>query len=203
MDYALHSIARDNKFRSHRAQLPSHMRKKHYIGSGEIRLMTGRRLIVHEGLVLKHLDELKTKVAAHILEVRTLDGRLVDLSTMEAGPAAPLAVLPHPKLDSAADDLQVGQYIPPYVGDDLSMPQVMAHGAKPALVKEADLEVGATATDAVLTSDADLEAAVDAATAAATGEDDQAPADLEPSAVPAQEEVSSKEQGRMGKRNRR
>ena len=42
--------------------------------------------------------------------------RLVDLRTLVAAPMAPTPVLPHPPLDSAANDINGGEYIPPFDG---------------------------------------------------------------------------------------
>lgn len=156
--YAVQSVARDVKHRTHRAQLPAHLHKKHYVLDTQTRLVAGRRLLLTEAVFQRNLAELREKAAMHILEVRTLDGRLVDLSTLEVAPAMPLPLMPHPKLDSVADDKQVGQYIPPYVGDDTAMPQVLAHGEKPELLKRAEAE-SALDNEA---ADAELDAALEA-----------------------------------------
>jgi len=198
--YTLHNVSRHVSFRSSRASAASHMRKKHYVGDTQMRLVPARPLRVSEDVIKRNIVELRQKAAQHILEVRTLDGRLVDLETMEAAPAAPMPLLPHPKLDSVADDKQVGQYIPPYVGDDMAMPLVLPPGEKPALLKDSEMNFpppAATpeAPPADITTDADLEAAIEAA---------QQEAAEEPPAPTTQEAVSSEaEQARKGRRNRR
>lgn len=199
--YALHSVVRKKNFRFHRAQLGAHMKRKHFLGNGTLRLVPDRRLVISEELLMKHLDEFRQKAADHVLEVRTLDGRLFDLMTLKAGPAEPTPPLPHPPLDSIANDKQVGQYIPPYVGDDNSLPQVLAPGEKPALFAQAEQEYApdapeVTSADVVVESDAALEAAIEAAQQDAT-EDAATPA---PSIS---EQVSSTQALRKGGRNRR
>ena len=193
--YAIHSVVRSVKFRMHRAQLPAHLRKKHYIGTEQARLLPGRTLVVTEELLLKNLAELREKAAHHILEVRTMDGRVIDLETLVVGPAAPAVVQPHPRLDSVAYDKQVGMYIPPYVGDDTAMPQILAPGEKPALFKDAATDFTAPSSEPttapVATSEEELEAAVAAAQAEA--EEAQTEEEEAPSAPTGKEQVSSQE----------
>jgi hypothetical protein len=187
--YAVHSVVRSTAFRLYRATLPQHQKKRHLICNQTLRLLPGRRLLISEKSLLKHLEELQEKAKLHILEVRTPDGRLVDLSTMATAPAEPKVLLPHPRLDSVAYDRPTGQYIPPYVGDDTAMPQVLPAGQKPQLLtQEAEtkaLDDAAAADKLEEKADAELEAAVASAQAEA--------------APPPQEEVSS----RKGKRGRR
>ncbi|MHB8815795.1 MAG: hypothetical protein ACYDAE_21390, partial [Steroidobacteraceae bacterium] len=141
---------------------------------------------------------LRQKCADHVLEVRTPDGRVVDLTTMEPGTAAPKVPLPNKLLDSVARDKPTGQYIPPYVGDDTSMPQVLPPGQKPALLDERAYDAGhAAAAEAAASAEppppVEIDAAVDAAQA-------DAAADAETSAPAAPEAVSS---GKGSKKSRR
>lgn len=116
--YAIHSTVRSRHNRTQRAGQPVHHRFKQHIGSGQRRLIRGRPLHLTEEEFTKHLDEIKAKAAAGILEVRTMDGRKLDLSTMRpVGPAA-APPLPKPPLDSAADDRPWGQEVPPLPGDE-------------------------------------------------------------------------------------
>jgi hypothetical protein len=66
-----------------------------------------------------HLEELRAKQKAHVLEVRTEDGRLVDLDTLVAEAPAPLPMEPHPVLDSVANDIPTGIQFPKYQGDQV------------------------------------------------------------------------------------
>jgi hypothetical protein len=133
--YLIHNVSRDVRHRTHRAQAATHSKKKHFLNGGSVRVLRARPLLMSHAQLLQHLPELREKHVQHMLEVRTPDGRTVDLNTFQLAAPAPAVVLPHPKLDSAADDLQVGQYIPPYVGDDGAMPSVLAPGEKPALLQ--------------------------------------------------------------------
>lgn len=203
--YAVHSVVRKVAHRTHRAQLPAHLRKKHYIGAEQQRLVPGRPLVIDEAALQRNLAELQEKAALHILEVRTMDGRVVDLATMQPAAPAPTPLLPHPKLDSVADDKQVGQYIPPYVGDDTAMPQVMPPGQKPSLLTDAAEQKAIDDTPDVpvppsqaVDTDAELEEALAAAQA-----DGEEGGEVEGSAPSAQEQVSSEGQPRKGRRNRR
>ncbi len=199
--YAVHSVVRAAAHRTHRAQLPAALRKKHYIGTTQVRLVPGRPLIIDEAMLQRNLADLRAKAALHVLEVRTMDGRVLDLSTLEPGPAAPAPVLPHPKLDSAADDKPAGQYIPPYVGDDSAMPQVMPPGQKPSLLTEAasqkaidDAPQAPVPPSQMVDTDAELDEALAAA---------QADAEEEAPAPSAPEQVSSEGQSRRTRRNKR
>ena len=202
--YAVHSTVRKAAFRSFRAQLPAHLRKNHRICDQSMRLVPDRRLVITDKVLLKHLPELREKEAQHILEVRTVDGRLVDLATMEPGLPAPAVIPPHPRLDSVAYDTPTGQYIPPYVGDDGAMPNVLPPGEKPQLLTQDERErvlddaaaaekLAAEAAATEATTDAELEAAIEAAQAEASEE----------AAPSTQEEVSSERAApAAGKRKR-
>jgi hypothetical protein len=198
LHYALHSVVRKTAFRTHRAMAAAHVRKKQFVGDTQMRLVPARRLLIGEDVLLRNLAEIRQKAADHILEVRTLDGRLVDLSTLQPGPAAPTPLLPHPKLDSVADDKPTGQYIPPYVGDDHAMPHVLQPGEKPSLLREAEREIGLDAAASEAATDADLEAAVAAAQEAASAESPP------PAPLPRDEVSSKKAAPRRGdRRNQR
>ena len=189
VSYAIESTVRKVAFRTHRAQAAIHTRKKQYVGGGQLRLVAGRRMLISEEFLQANLAELQEKAAGHILQVRTLDGRLLDLKTMIAAAPAPVSKVPHPLLDSLANDKQVGMYIPPYVGEDGAMPHVLAPGETPELLKHAAAEYDAPA-DPVSSNptEADLDDAVTRAQEAASEE--TAPA--------GQDAVSSK--GKKGRR---
>lgn len=201
--YALHSVVRKSAFRSFRAQLPAHMRKNHRVCDQTLRLVPERRLLITETVLRKHLEELRQKCAMHILEVRTMDGRLVDLKTLTPGPAAPAVVQPHPRLDSVAYDTPTGQYIPPYVGDDMSMPSVLPPGQKPSLLtqeeatRRLDEEAKKAAVEAAPVQDAptvpDVDAELEAAIAEAQSEASEGEADKA-------DTTQSQKKGKRGRR---
>jgi hypothetical protein len=146
---------------------------KQYVGDKQHRLIAGRPVIVSEEMVKRNIEELKAKAAAHMIEVRTRDGRLVDLNTMEPAPPAPATVFPHPLMDSVANDKTFvyppgWKFVPPNASADGVMPQVLKEGEKPSLFADAvpeDLTPAVTAPavveePAVVTTDAELEAAL-------------------------------------------
>lgn len=202
--YAVHSVVRGRHNRTARAALPQKPRRKQYVGAEQLRLAHGRPLIITEEQLRKNLADFKTKQAAHILEVRTLDGRVVDLETLQPMTAAETAARTSPAfpLDSVNNDKNFPG-IPmqtQYVADDLTVPQVLKDGEKPALfdsakeAAEAAEEKSTTAPVQTTTTSADIDAAVDAAQAAASEEEqgEAAPA--------AKEEVSSPKKGGSSRR---
>jgi len=110
--YAIHSTVRGRHNRTLRAQAPAHHRLKQYVGQNQTRLVRSRPLTISEEELLRDLEELKKKSLMGILEVRTLDGRKMDLETLAPLPAAPSSPLPNPPLDSAAKDTPAGQPMP-------------------------------------------------------------------------------------------
>lgn len=106
--YAVISTVRGRANRTQRAGAPAHHRLKQHVGASQARLVRGRPLIISEEIFQRDLEDLRHKNAQGILEVRTMDGRLFDLSTLQAAVLVPQPPLPHPPLDSIANDLQVG-----------------------------------------------------------------------------------------------
>src|SRR5271156_5153081 len=141
MEYVIHNVSRGRHNRRERAALPANPRMKQYVGHQQQRLVRGQPLIVSEEMVKKNLEEIRAKHVAHILELRTRDGRLVDLNTLEAAPRTPAEPKPHPLLDSVANDKNFKmpegfKFVPPYVGDDATMPALVPEGEKPTLLQQ-------------------------------------------------------------------
>lgn len=116
--FLLKNAVRGRMNRTLRAQQPVHHRLKQYIAGGKYRVIRGRPVVLKRSEVDKHFDELKTKIAAGVFDLCTLDGRLVNIDSLEPikelGPSAPL---PNPPLDSIANDQQnVGQHMPQFPG---------------------------------------------------------------------------------------
>lgn len=134
--YYVHSVVRGRQNRAGRAQLGQRPRLKQFVGHEQVRLVRGRPVVLTETQVRQNLEELRAKVAGHVLEVRTPDGRPVDLDTLTPAPRLPSPPLPHPPLDSIARDTPWGQYVPPnYRTDQLAMPDhVLPPGQKPQLL---------------------------------------------------------------------
>lgn len=145
--YAVHNTARGRHNRHHRAAAATHRGMKQHIGDGQHRLIRGRPVFLTEEMFQKYLPDLQARAAAHLLEVRTMDGRKVDLSTLEVQAAPALPPMPHfPPNSIANDEKRLGkEVIPPYVGDDQhSLPNVLPPGQLPeVLQKLADDEAAA------------------------------------------------------------
>lgn len=122
--YSVHSNVR-SRDRSKRFASIEHRRKKQHIGPTQARLMVGRPLLLSEAQLMAMLDELKVKEAKGLLEVRTPDGRRVDLKTMTEAPAPVSPPAPHPPLDSAANDINGGEKMPQFRGGvpEVDLPQ--------------------------------------------------------------------------------
>lgn len=86
--------------------------KQYLFNDPACRLVRSRPLKVARARVLANLEELIQKERFGILQVTTMDGRPLDLSTMTVAPAAPPAPQPHPPLDSASNDAPAGEHMP-------------------------------------------------------------------------------------------
>ena len=117
--FHLHNTTRGRGNRTLRAQAPAHLRFKQYVTNTQLRLIRGRPLLVSEDTVRANLDELRQKSQQGILELRTVDGRLVDLSTLKApeffGTPSPLPNFP---LDDANLDKPAGERMTPFAGEN-------------------------------------------------------------------------------------
>lgn len=132
--FIIHSIVRSRMNRTQRAMAAEHGGLSQYILGASRRLVRGVPIEVIESEVVKHLPELKQKWRSGILEVRTPDGAVVNLETMEAATPPPPAPLPHPPLDSAANDTPSGWDMPQVAGGiprekALEIQQEMSGGA--------------------------------------------------------------------------
>lgn len=103
--FAIHSTARSRHHRTHRAANPGNRRRKQYVGEGQHRLLSGRPVILTEEQLLAARPELMEKLRLGLIEIRLLDGRQIDLETLEAAPVAPSPKMPEPVLDSIANDV--------------------------------------------------------------------------------------------------
>lgn len=116
--YAIHSMVRSRHNRLARSQLPQPARFKQYVLPDQRRLVRGRPVIITEAELRENIDTLREQHAAHVLEVRTLDGRIVDLGSIRVMPPAPVENhTPNPRLDSVAYDRPTGIPFPRFAGD--------------------------------------------------------------------------------------
>lgn len=195
--YQVLNTCRGRHNRTARAMLPTHRGMKLHLNGGEHRIVRARPLILTENQFQKHLIELKAKASAQLIEVRTMDGRKVDLDTLEASAPQAIPPLPHPPLDSVALDKNagMGEIIPPYVGDDQnSLPNVLPPGQIPEVLRKKAIEEAAEAQAKAEAAEhvgpeTEDDAKIDAALEALATDDDEG------SATSGQEEVSSGEKG--------
>jgi hypothetical protein len=133
--YYVHNVTRGRHNRTLRATQPKHHGMKQYLGGGKYRSVRGRPIVLSDSQVFEHLEELKAKVGAGIFELRTQDGRIVDINTGRAAPRGESKPLPRQIPDSIANDTQnVGQQMPQYPGGDVEGQP----GAEPSLITESD-----------------------------------------------------------------
>jgi hypothetical protein len=146
MDFHVINTSRGRANRTLRAQQPSRVRYKQYLGSEQLRSVRCRPLVVSAEWVEKNLEELKKKSAIGAIEVRTPDGRLVDLSTLEAAPAPAEVPQPNPPLDSAANDENRGRFYPKFA-DGATIGEAIEHREEVDARAEAEAEEMADAEE--------------------------------------------------------
>ena len=106
--------------RTLRAQQAKHHPLRQHLGGGKYRIIRGRPITLTESEVMTHIKEIREKVLSGALEIRTQDGRLVDVETGEPMTDLQKSMpLPNPPMDSIANDKQnVGQRMPQFAGGD-------------------------------------------------------------------------------------
>lgn len=90
-----------------RVAAPGRAHKKLFLG-GSLRVVSGTPTIVSEEVLQLHIVQIKEKLKSGELEVRTLDGRLVNLEDLKPGEGAPTPKAPDFPLDSAKNDKNEG-----------------------------------------------------------------------------------------------
>lgn len=116
--YKIHNTSRAVHTRFIRTISPGKAKMKQHVGGGELRILRSRPLVVSEEVLARHLEEIKAKQKVGALEVRTLDGRLVNLEDMSVGAGEPKVATPVPQMDSAKNDknLNIGEQLPQFPG---------------------------------------------------------------------------------------
>jgi hypothetical protein len=116
------------------------------LAGGDVVVRRARPVRVSEATLLKHLDEIKAKSALGLLEVRTSDGRMLDLNTLKvAGRATVPKPMPDFPADSVARDKPINVHVRPYaegkaqleeVEEPVLMREQMPEGEEPSFVEE-------------------------------------------------------------------
>jgi hypothetical protein len=123
MEYYVHNTSRAVMNRLKRYEAASHKGLLQLFD--DRRVVRGRPLVISEEDFIKNIDALKQSFEAGYLEVRTADGRLVDLNTGEVNAAAPVPPLPVFVPDSVKNDKPSGIPMPIYPGGAVqSLPTV-------------------------------------------------------------------------------
>lgn len=121
--FAVHSMVRSRFNRTQRATAPQHARFKQHVGSDQRRLLRNRPLLITEDALKRDAAELLELQKTGLLEVRTLDGRPLDLETFQIGMAVPAEnPRPSPILDSVANDIPTGIPFPKLPGGAILSP---------------------------------------------------------------------------------
>jgi len=131
--FYIHNTIRSRHNRTQRAASASHRGMKQYIG-GTHRVIRSQPLAMAESVFRTHLDEIKAKAKEGLIQVKTRDGRLVDLESLT--PTTPVMEgnpLPKPPLDSIQNDMPAGENRPQFPG---GLPEVQTEeqlNKKPSL----------------------------------------------------------------------
>jgi len=112
MLFYIHNTSRDISKRLQRALAPERAGLLQFLGSQ--RIVRGRPLIINEEALAKYLPELKAAVKSGRLEVKTPDGRKVDLDSLKPAAIAPPPPLPVIVPDSVVNDKPSGIPMPIY-----------------------------------------------------------------------------------------
>jgi hypothetical protein len=119
------NTVRSRHNRVQRMQHPVSARLKQHIGAGEHRVLRGRPLILTGGQIEKHLKEIGEKARMGLIQVQTMDGRIIDPESLRvsspkytAGPPQASVPVPNRLLDSANRDKNtgIGENIPQMPG---------------------------------------------------------------------------------------
>lgn len=137
--FQVHSTVRSPRTRTLRAAAPVHHRRTQFVLDVQARLIPNRPLTITEEDLRRNLESLKALEAQGIAEVRTVDGRKVDLETLTPAPAMAIPPSPNPPPDLAALDPKPGQHIFTAPGQ----PGYERHAQKPAeAVQGVDMAAG-------------------------------------------------------------
>lgn len=111
--FKVHSGVRKRHTKQLRRQTPGRADFVQRFIGGEIVVRRNRPATITESKLKAHLPEFQRAFNEGRAEVRTPTGLLVDLSTLEVKETLPAPTpVPHPPLDSAADDKPAGEKMP-------------------------------------------------------------------------------------------
>ena len=141
--YVIHNVVRRQHTRLKRQLAAGRHRFNQMVGGGDLRIPRGRSRPVGKSFIEKHLKELKEKIEAGMLEVKTPGGQLINLSTMKVAAPSPPKPMPDPPTDTAADDKNQGSPKPVYfegkgISEDVKSPTLASEGIPEGTNPEAE-----------------------------------------------------------------
>jgi hypothetical protein len=123
--------------RTARAMSSTRSRSSQFVGGDQIRVVRSRPREVTKSWLMANIDEVRQKVQQGILDVKSLDGRSVNLDTFEIAP--PIIVIPptpQPREDTVANDTpSLGGAVPQYP-DGTSLVDVLRKAQQEAISDE-------------------------------------------------------------------
>jgi hypothetical protein len=131
----VHSLVRRRQTRMKRWTSPTRHRFTQRVLPEQRRLVRGRPLDISRQQLLDNLDDFQKKNELGFLEIRTKDGRLVNLVSLEMSKPKPPPPKPHPPMDSVERDAPSGLPLPQYIGGR-SVADPVAGRAAAKLVEE-------------------------------------------------------------------
>lgn len=129
--FHIHSLVRDVTTRLDRARSPVRHRFSQMLGGGLVRLIRKRPQPVMMHTLMQLLPELKQKEALGYLKVTTLDGRRINLDTLQVVSDAPVTP---PIPEKLVDVVEKDETFPGGVGQDFpQMPGALPRTAEPVM----------------------------------------------------------------------
>lgn len=192
--FVVHSMVRRQKTRTARVKSPTRHRFKQYLfHDPNKRLIRNRPLTISEEELKDNIEHLRERHEQGMIEVRTPDGRIVDLQSLKAGPARVQSPDPSFPLDSVEQDKNMGIDYPQYSGGAGHKDPAADRAAERIAASKRTDEEPPVAADPSATPSVDAEAAI----TTSVGDAEPQPADfVDPAATrAASEEVQGEEHG--------
>lgn len=142
--YLLHNTTHGRHNRGQRRLNPRHFTKT-LTPTGD-RVLRARPRLVYRYQLEQHIEQYRALVASGALEVRTMDGGLVDLKTFVAALVLPQQPPPKEPVDTLANDAPIGMPLPQFIeGIPLELSDVAAQDELTDVPPPPELPDGPTA----------------------------------------------------------
>lgn len=153
--YLIHNTTHGRHNRGQRRLNPRHNTRTR-TPTGD-RVLRARPRVVYRHQLEQHIEQYRALVANGSLEIRTMDGGLVDLTTFTATPTLPHQPPPKERIDTLANDTPIGIPMPQFVeGIPLELSDEAAQAAlddvppAPALPDGPSAPIGTDIPDALV-----------------------------------------------------